>query len=89
MNFDCLKKTTILMSGENPVETSDGPIAVTSGTRAHMTIALDPGNNDVQDADWCIHVWTPSGYYSYVAAEGWKPVIIIMNSILGDNPAIE
>jgi len=90
MNFDWLKKNYDLDAWRESCRDmvtsdcipdikangSDGPVTITSGTRVPITITLDPGSYAWQNADWWIYVWTPSGYYSYVVAAGWKPGII-------------
>jgi len=58
---------------------SNDPVTVSSATPVSITIALDPGENVGQNADWWIAVHTPfsppEDWYTYVYPHGWWPGI--------------
>lgn len=43
----------------------DGPIVVSSGTTVSVTVSLNPGSYDAQNADWWVVEATPSGAINY------------------------
>jgi predicted esterase len=44
---------------------SDGPVNINSGDAVSITISLDPGSYEAQNADWWIVEKTPSGVYKH------------------------
>jgi hypothetical protein len=57
---------------------SDGPLTIPYGSNLTVTVALDPGTHDGEDADWWVTAKTPFGRYWYTPKRRWvksKPPI--------------
>jgi hypothetical protein len=55
---------------------SDGPVTLPSSQALSITIALDPGTQGGEAADWWIAASSPFGWYHYAVTEGalsWLP----------------
>jgi len=50
---------------------SDGPLTISVGTNLTVTVALDPGDYDGEDADWWVTAKTPFGRYWYTSDRRW------------------
>ena len=50
---------------------SDGPVTIGISDILSVTVGLDAGNNDGEDADWWVVADTPFGWYHY--ADFWIP----------------
>jgi hypothetical protein len=50
---------------------SDGPLTVPYGTNLTVTITLEPGSYDGEEADWWVMAKTPFGRYWYTLVRRW------------------
>ncbi|MFC1523282.1 Ig-like domain-containing protein [Thermodesulfobacteriota bacterium] len=50
---------------------SDGPITITQGDLLTVTVALDPGSQAGEDADWWGILSSPFGWFYYSLPSGW------------------
>ena len=75
------KTNYITVSGGLPVpdikvNESDGPVTISAGSTVSVTIALDPGKYEGQNADWWVAAHTPfaspGDWYTYVYPTGWQ-----------------
>jgi len=51
---------------------SDGPVYLSPGSTATITIALEPGDFTDRGTDWWLYADTPYGTYSYIYPTGWE-----------------
>lgn len=50
---------------------SDGPVTIPQGENLIVTVALDPGSHDGENADWWVTAKTPFGRYWYTSDRRW------------------
>jgi parallel beta-helix repeat protein/predicted outer membrane repeat protein len=50
---------------------SDGPIIINQGNLLTVTISLDPGSHDGENADWWVAATSPFGFYWFALDSGW------------------
>jgi hypothetical protein len=61
-------KTTSVISNPVPdikANGSNGPLSVSPGTPVSVTVSLNPGSYDAQNADWWVVELTPSSTYNH------------------------
>jgi hypothetical protein len=50
---------------------SDGPIVINQGGLLTLTVSLDPGSHDGDNADWWVAATSPFGLYWFTLHSGW------------------
>jgi hypothetical protein len=71
MEYNPYWGTTTIPVPDIKANGSDGPVTIPQGDLLTVTVSLDPGNHDGEDADWWVVAGTPFGLFWYTLDLGW------------------